>query len=259
MQGPNLSYEERVAMLADDVIRIGYDANLSDNEVMLLKALLDRRNGNVAAFAEETEKGLRLTKIGAELFGDTLKVAGKLPRISPVDVFWALHKAVIMVPMECVIVRPSIEEAEETLLAKRESNDPFFPGEEWHSPGVIMGVSETHLDAVRRCVARETSCEVKRWMAVAANNVPNFCRGHERSQISVVELVQGPTAETTEKQRLGWFRLDNLPTNTLRCHVPIHAKVKKWLDYYRSLPDRAAQMQFLQATCPIESLEPNGG
>ncbi|MBI2603993.1 MAG: hypothetical protein HYW56_00440 [Candidatus Harrisonbacteria bacterium] len=71
----------------------------------------------------------------------------------------------------------------------------------------------------------------------------------------MVELAGEPTPELMEKHRLGWFRLDNMPGNLLRCHVPIHAKVKRWLDYYNALPHRDAQQAFLQATCPIESME----
>lgn len=268
MRGQPLSYDEHLgialAMFVEDELqdRAGWDGGantalpLSENEERILKALIELRNaGCIQALTEEGPNGRKLSKIGANICEKLLGFAGKLPRISPESMFWALHRATIMVPMECVIVRPSIDEAEETLLARRESNDPFFPGEEWHSPGAIMGVGETHLAAVRRCVARETSCEVKRLMAVAANNVPNFRRGHERSQIWVVELTDEPTPETMEKQRLGWFRLDNLLGNLLRCHVPIHAKVKEWLDYFRSLPNQEEKRRFLKATCPIESDE----
>ncbi len=50
-----------------------------------------------------------------------------------------------------------------------------------------------------------------------------------------------------------------MPGNLLQCHVPIHAKVGVWLNYYNSLQSREEQMRFLQATCPIESLEKMGG
>lgn len=269
MRGPKLSYDEHLRIAYEMFVKgeqqdiQGWDGGantelaLSDEEVKLFTTWLNRRfNGCVDAL---TEKNAKLSKMGAQLLIGLLEVAGKPPKVSPIDVFWALHKAVIMVPMECVILRPSIDDPQETLLARRESNDPFFPGEEWHSPGAIMGVGETHLDAARRCLVRETECEPKRMMAVAANNVPNFCRGHERSQIWVVELMNEPTPETMEKHRLGWFRLDNLPGNLLRCHVPIHAKVRQWLAYYNALPTRDAKQAFLQATCPIESLDSMGG
>lgn len=264
MHGPQLSYDERVAMLAGDVIRLGSDANLSNSEVMLLKALLDRRNGNVAAFAEETEKGWRLTKIGAELFGNLLEVAGKLPRVFPESVFWALHKAVIMVPAECVVVRPSIEDPQEVLLARRPPNDPFFQGDEkegWHSPGVIMGVGERDSDAIARCADRETQCSVKCVIPAPSLNHPNFRRGHERSQIWVVELTENPSAEMMEKHRLAWFRrswneTNGYPMNLLRCHIPLHKKVGQFLDFYLNRLPKELRTEFLQAIWPAESLEP---
>lgn len=195
---------------------------------------------------------LALTDEEAELAATLLGRAEAMPKLHR-KLFFPVKRLCVTIPTECVVVRPTIENPEEVLLALRPSDDPYYNG--WHSTGCFHVVGATNAQSIAACIAKEVGCNVRRAEWVTTINHPTCPRGHEYDCIWLVELASNPTPEAMEKHRLQWFEFGMLPPNILKCHLPLFAKVWKWVNYYQSLPDEPTRKAFLEATRPAESLE----